>query len=642
MSLAKQPPLGLVQVEDRVVPTTGLAWPDARSLTLSYVPDGVAAGGENSRLFQHLDGQFNGNRAAWQREIAEAYQTWAVEANINVGAVADSGLAMGTAGQVQGDPRFGDIRVGARVLSPDEGDAIAVASGYDLSGSTWTGDALLNTRFQFTEGKRNGRYDLFSVMVHEAGHSLGLEHSSNSNSAMADGYKFRTKLSNGDVTAIRQLYGVRQHDPQDAVAPNNTSSTATAITWTGATSSLSGDLTTTRDADFYKFTTRASGESDVRIRVNTAGLSFLTPNVQVHRNGRLIASMATNDPYADGVSLSLGGEYRPDTTYTIRVAGQGGNVFNRGAYRLHLEAAGTGIGTAPTPVGAILDGGTNETIDTATELSSSGSNNALKSAGSVELPTDVDVYRFGSVSSVSGDRKLFTATVASTNASKLLPIVELVDQDGHPVTSSVIVNESGTFTVEATGVELENVSDLYLIVTPANPAGTKAVGDYTLTAGLRTADATVYDAIANSTLTAATPTNYISMDVKEARLVRFSLDAAAPLGGVPTAVGVTIFDSTGKAVFSFADVAGGYLTTGSVWLAKGKYTIAVTAKTIAGTAPLSVAFDLKKLELGDPVDPYSDDGGSGPTGDGEVVKTKPPTTTPPLPVNDPIADPWAP
>lgn len=634
--------LSLQQVEDRVVPTTGLAWPDARGLTLSFVPDGTDAGGATSNLFQHLDGQFNGNRAAWQRELAEAFQVWAVEANINVGKVADTGPAMGTAGPVQHDSRFGDIRVGARVLSAGQTDAIAVASGYDLSGSTWTGDTLLNTQFQFTEGKRSGKYDVFSTVVHEAGHTFGLSHNSDSKSALYDGYKFRSRLSDGDVAAIQQLYGARQNDAHDAATANNVSTAATLIPWAGVNTTIDGDITTTRDVDFYKFTTQLAGESDVRIRVATAGLSFLTPNLRVYRNGQLIASKATNDPYAGDLTFSLGTEYRAGTTYTIRVAGQGGNVFNRGAYRLSLETTATGTGSAPVATGVAIDGGTNDTIDTASALSPFGSGSTYRATGSVELATDIDIYQFSNMSSVSSTNKLFTATVASLNATKLLPIVELVDQNGEPVTSSVIVNETGTFTVEAGAEALDGVTTIYLVVTPANPAGTKAVGDYTVTANLRDADATAFDAITSSSITTATPTKYIAMTVGEARLVRFALDTGVPVGSVATAVGVTIFDSTGKAVFSFADVAGGYLTTGSVWLAQGNYTIAVTARTITGATPANVAFDLKKLELGDPVDPLPDPGGGGgTTGDGDVVTTTPPTPDPPAPVNDPIADPWA-
>ena len=42
-----------------------------------------------------------------------AFQTWAVQTNLNIGLVADGGQPLGTNGAVQGDARFGDIRVAA-------------------------------------------------------------------------------------------------------------------------------------------------------------------------------------------------------------------------------------------------------------------------------------------------------------------------------------------------------------------------------------------------------------------------------------------------------------------------------------------------------------------------------------------------
>src|SRR5712671_774136 len=101
--------LTIEALEDRAVPATfGVPWSDPSHLTLSFVPDGTPIAGHTSSLFQTLNAVEP--TAVWQNEILRAFQTWAVNANINIGLVADGGQAMGVAGNSQHDSRFGDIR----------------------------------------------------------------------------------------------------------------------------------------------------------------------------------------------------------------------------------------------------------------------------------------------------------------------------------------------------------------------------------------------------------------------------------------------------------------------------------------------------------------------------------------------------
>src|SRR5262249_40993163 len=151
--------LHLESLEDRTTPVTfGVPWADASRLTLSFAPDGTGLGGHSSNLFAALGAAMP--QAVWQREVLRAFQTWAVNANINLAVVADAGQApFGVPGAVQGDPRFGDIRVGAHAMSPD---ALAVSVPYDpfLSG-TWAGDLLFNSAAGLNAAT------LFHVALHE-------------------------------------------------------------------------------------------------------------------------------------------------------------------------------------------------------------------------------------------------------------------------------------------------------------------------------------------------------------------------------------------------------------------------------------------------------------------------------------------
>ena len=137
--------LSLELLEDRLAPSTsGITWPDGGHLTLSFVPDGTPVGSYKSNLFQTLDAV--GPSAAWQQAILRAFQSWPAVTNLNVGVVADGGQPLGTSGAVQGDTRFGDIRVAAAPLG---GNTLITNSQFQWSGTTWSGDVVVNSSYKF-------------------------------------------------------------------------------------------------------------------------------------------------------------------------------------------------------------------------------------------------------------------------------------------------------------------------------------------------------------------------------------------------------------------------------------------------------------------------------------------------------------
>jgi hypothetical protein len=208
--MARAKTLPLERLEDRTAPATfNVPWPDPTDLTLSFAPDGTDAGGQPSALFHTLDARLP--TAVWQGAVLRAFQTWAAVADLNVSVVPDGGQPFGTLGLKQGDPRFGDIRVGA---FPMADDTLAVADPYDpFIANTSVGDVFLNSNADFGAGGSGGAYDLFSVLLHEAGHVLGIGPSSDPNSPMFEQYHGATGLTPGDVAAVRALYGPKPPGP---------------------------------------------------------------------------------------------------------------------------------------------------------------------------------------------------------------------------------------------------------------------------------------------------------------------------------------------------------------------------------------------------------------------------------------------
>ena len=128
--------------------------------------------------------------------------------------MADGGQPLGAPGAAQGDTRFGDIRVGAK---PMAAASVANAVLFNWTGSTWAGDVLLNNTYSFgTSG--SGSYDLYTIALHELGHSFGLDdNQTDTRAVMYDTYSGpRTGLGGSDVNAVRALYGARAPDAFDA------------------------------------------------------------------------------------------------------------------------------------------------------------------------------------------------------------------------------------------------------------------------------------------------------------------------------------------------------------------------------------------------------------------------------------------
>src|SRR5262245_22958148 len=322
-------------LDAREVPAVfGNPWAGS-NLTLSFAPDGADVNGAPSDL-SHLFADIPID--VWQGEILRAFQTWAVNANVNAGVVADGGQAFGAPGSPQGDARFGDIRIAAVPLAPD---ALALGTPFEVAAGTRSGDVLLNSSVLFGTGGAPGA-DLFSAALHEAGHVFGIGPSTDPTSVMFQTIQPRTGLSAADVSAMTALYGARTPDAFDLAKRNETLATASNVRITSGKDSSTGgmwtaDITTAGDVDVYNFRAEELVGGNLTAAVRVSGYSLLAAKLEIlDASGRVIASGTAPQPGAD-VVLNLTG-LTPGGTYYARVTGARGDVFGIGGYKLELRS----------------------------------------------------------------------------------------------------------------------------------------------------------------------------------------------------------------------------------------------------------------------------------------------------------------
>jgi hypothetical protein len=641
----------------------GVAWPSPRDLTVSFPSDGVAIGGWENQLRSSLDPI--GDRRVWQTEVARAFQTWAVETNLNIGLVPDRGDGFGTVGLPSRDPRFGDFRIGA---FPQSSNVLANAVPFTQASGTWAGDLLINSSTDYFLGdwssgtpQSASEIELFSVLLHETGNALGLADNNIPSSVMFGSYNGpKGRLTSGDRTSIRSLYGTRR----DIYEPirNDALNTATRLTSNPSTSSptsVRGSIHSLSDADLFRFTPLRN-QTEVSVRLQATGISFLKSKIEIlDARGVKINDAKVDSIFENNMSIRVS-NLNAMSHFFVRVTSNSGDVFGMGDYRLIFDYRpesqqpplfenyfdddrdddDTNRPWQHVDVDALFASGmldqeigANDTRSTASPMTQPTgflASTRYEALSSLSSQQDRDLWRFRSPNGIVGLLQINVAPL-STNTTASSIHVSVTNSLGTSVANRAFVRADGTWSIE---VNTPTANTEYFVEVRTPSTSTFQRLNYLVSANFATDQANMVPLYQGQTSGTSERDNYLT--VNKTQLYRFDLlaNADSDNGGVQ----MTIIDlRTGLDVFALTS-PNRVRRADQVWLEKGDYMIRLTPRSRTNASPLFVSHQVRIAELSDDQGPRPVVPGLPPTPPYTVPEIQP--TIPPIRVVIPLESPW--
>lgn len=334
-------------MEQRVLLTSGLAWTDANNLTLSFAPDGTNVAGHESNLHQLMDAV--ADRGAWRTAMRQGFEKWTSLVDADISVVNDGGQAFGTAGATYADPRFGDIRIAA---IPINEDVFAMSIPHDeFVAGTWAGDIIFNSNADFASAD-----DVFRVLLHEAGHVVGLDHSTDPNSPMFEhGIPSSIEPTAEDAENLREVYGIEKDDDEgdreqkesdEDDEQNDQFASATVLNPTNGFTkrryTLEGRIEDDSDVDIYKFQGYEDADSELEVTtfvLRSTERGRLLPKITLHDEEGQRIDEVTILQNGNGTLVLQTEEVDPDENYFIKIrSAVNGDERGQGDYHLTVSS----------------------------------------------------------------------------------------------------------------------------------------------------------------------------------------------------------------------------------------------------------------------------------------------------------------
>jgi hypothetical protein len=591
--MLKKNRLFIEQLEERLTPSAwGQPWPDPGHLTLSFAPDGTnAGGGASSNLFRLLNAA--APTSAWETTILRALQTWAVNSNVNIGLVHDGGQPLGSTGAVQGDPRFGDIRIAARPQAPT---AISTGSPFSWSG-TRSGDILLNNLDRFGINGQ-GQYDLYTIALHEAGHVFGIADSTTDpQSVMYDVYTGpRTGLGSQDIADLQGLYGT----PQPST--NTSFATATQLGQIHGQQTVQGDVSS-GNSDYYQFNLGVIPLlSSFKIQIKCSGVSLLVPSVSIYDAGfHLIGSASASSPLSNDLSAYVS-PFASGSTFYFKVSGATHDVFSSGSFQATITPSLLPVLNVVPLVGPLL----NNTINGALTLQRAfGNNNDQRfdylHKAAIYTAGQQDYYQIQSPAAAAGTTFDMHTLVWALDVNGLNPVIHVFDANQNPLPVQILGNTAGLYSIQISGAAPN--STFYIEVAAQNPQGNNNTGNYELGVKFSQTAPVVLAQLASNTMTSASETDTANLTMNQNGLFHFALNATDTSSSSSAVVTMTIYNQAGQAILSLSATTGQPPVTGVVYLTAGTYQITYSVTNYSGVS-VPIDYWLFGEILSDPIGPY--------------------------------------
>ncbi len=600
-------------------------------LTVSFAADGTSIFDQSSEMFSAFATMLNSDQII--DTILTGFNTWAQHGNLDIGLVADSGDPFGTPGRSFGDPRFGDVRIGA-IPMPSDVYAVALGQGDFVSG-TFAGDILFNSNAKFRDAEH-----FFSVALHEVGHALGLKHTRDVNSTMHR-FSTRTELSGADILTFQDLYGLRNLDSHDEDDSNNNDSMdqATQIEFSdenqeegGTPSIIFGDISQANDVDYFKVDVPDDYSGTVTFRVVSEGISQLAPSVSLYsKDGDLVEQVDSGKKHGDLITISapaadsLGrfflkvtgltaaarGSFSVATTLDDRNTIDSEMIMQVAKGQEFLQLDQEDIAeyfVAPDDYLLNEDGhgdddpGSAMTLDTEDgyEMSSRYVHKA-----SLLDDQDIDTYEIKSLKFDSSENYAMNVAVRAVDVGGMIPKARLLDQDGNEVPSQITVNGHGEFIIQADAIESDQ--EYFISITSDRLLPFKS-GNYELTISY-SPEPVVFDAWASGSLDSGVK-KYHSLHVAESQVIQFAFEAD-PLPGQPNVMAwATIYDENGVIVYQNATRGGERRTANTVFFKPGSYTVEI--ENGVGSSFAGLDYRLVGIDVGESQGPKFSDPSDSP------------------------------